>query len=151
MFKLKEIICHPPPPPHIRFKYCPLHSLRLLCRLCGFCHCHRCQRFISLFCCPHPLFISVTDAMSVAFADANVVAVALSSSAPLPIAIFAIIVCYSYLLTFPRLFTFKCLGCYKLEPDPFAWWFYTCCAALTSWYHWRHQPWSIPQPPGEPG
>jgi hypothetical protein len=89
MIKLKEIICRPsPPPPHIRFKYCPLHSLHLICHLCGCCHRHRCQRSISLCHCPHPLFISVTVAMSIAFADAIVVAIALSSSAPIPIAIF---------------------------------------------------------------
>jgi hypothetical protein len=53
----------PPPPPHIRFKYCPLHSLHLICRLCGCCHCHCCQRSISLCWFPHSLVISVTLAM----------------------------------------------------------------------------------------
>ncbi len=36
MIKLKEIICCPsptPPPPHIHAKYCPLHSLHLICHL----------------------------------------------------------------------------------------------------------------------
>ncbi len=64
---------------------------------------------------------------------------------------FAIIVFCSYLLTFPRLFAFRFLGCDKLEPDPWPWWWHACRAARTSWYHWRHQPWSILQPPGEPG
>ncbi len=65
--------------------------------------------------------------------------------------LFAIIVCCSYLLMFPGLFAFQFLRCHKLEPDPCAWWFYACRAMRTSWHRWRHQPWSILQPPGEPG
>jgi hypothetical protein len=77
-----------PPPPHIHFKYCPLHSLHLIYHLCGCCRHHHYQRFISLCRCSCPLFISVTVAMSAAFSDAIVVAIALSSSAPVPIAVF---------------------------------------------------------------
>jgi hypothetical protein len=91
MINLKEIICHPSPPPlppHIHFKYCPLHSLHLICRLCSCCRRHCYQRSISFCRCPCPLFISVTVAVSIAFANAIVVAIALSSSTPVPIAIF---------------------------------------------------------------
>ncbi len=65
--------------------------------------------------------------------------------------LFSIIVCCSYLLTFPRLYPLGSLGCNKLEPYPFSWWWHACRALHTSWYHWRHQPWSILLPPGEPG
>ncbi len=64
--------------------------------------------------------------------------------------LFAIIVCCSYLLTFPRLYPLWSLGCNKLEPYPWPWWWHACRASRTSWYRWRYQPWSIPQPPGEP-
>ncbi len=64
--------------------------------------------------------------------------------------LFAIIVCCSYLLTFPRLYPLWSLGWNKLEPYPCSWWWHPCRALRTSWYCWRHQPWSILLPPGEP-
>ncbi len=64
--------------------------------------------------------------------------------------LFTIIVCCSYLLTFLRLYPLGSFECNKLESYPFSWW-HACCASRTSWYCWRHQPWRIQQPPGEPG
>ncbi len=154
MFKLKEIICRPSPPSPLPIPFqvlspsqspstmpslwlLPLPSLSMfhfplplpspslhLCHCCHvrcFCQCNHCCRCPLLFCLR-------TDCR-----------------------LFAIIICCSYSLSFPRLFAFQSLGCNKLEPDPCAWWWHACRAARTSWYCWRHQPWSIPQPPGEPG
>jgi hypothetical protein len=153
MIKLKEIICCPSPPPSpYPFQVLspsqspsnmpslwllPLPSLStihfpLLLPLLSLylCHCYHVLCFCRCNCCCHcPLFFCPrTDCR-----------------------LFAIIVWCSYLLTFPRLFTFQSLLCNKLEPDPWPWWWHACRAARTSWYRWRHQPWSIPQPPGEPG
>ncbi len=152
MFKLKEIICRPPVPPSSPYPFQVLStsqspsnmpSLWLLLSplLSTFhvplplpspslhhCHCCHVYCFRQHNCCYHCplLFCPRTNCR-----------------------LFAIIVCCSYLLTFTRLYPLGSLGCNKLEPYPFLWWWHTCCALRTSWYCWRHQPWSIPLPPGE--
>ncbi len=152
MIKLKEFICRPPPTPSpYPFQVLsPSQSPSNMLSLCllpspllstfhfplplplpslHLCHCCHVCCFCRRNCCCHCplLFCPRTNCR-----------------------LFAIIVCCSYLLTFSRLYSLGSLGCNKLEPYPFSWWWHAHRASCTSWYCWRHQPWSIPLPPGEP-
>ncbi len=149
MIKLKEVICYPSPPTpplHVSVSSPVPFTVSIQYAVLLF------LTFISLCRCSCPLFISVTVAMSDAFSDAIIVVIALSSSTPVLIAVYLpslYVACF--LLTFPSLYLLGSLRCDKLESYPCSWWWHACRALCTSWYCWRHQPWSIPQPPGESG
>ncbi len=145
MFKLKEIICRPFPPPSpypfqlLSRSQCPLHCLRLLCHLCGCCRCRRCQHSICLCCCRCHLHLCHCCHARCLCRRNSCCRSPLLFRPRTNHRLFAITVCCSYSLTFPRLYPLGYLGCNKLEPYPWPWWWHACHALHTSWYPWRHQ------------